>query len=53
MTREQAQYEAELAKPVRRLSYAELGSLLVGALGCVGSAGVALFYEEPRGGWED
>ena len=27
--------------------------LLLGALGCVGSAGVALFYEEPRGGWED
>ena len=25
----------------------------LGALGCVGSAGVALFYEEPRGGWED
>ena len=24
--------------------------LLLGALGCVGSAGVALFYEEPRGG---
>ena len=38
-------------------SYERHGSidpgLLLGALGCVGSAGVALFYEEPRGGWED
>jgi hypothetical protein len=27
--------------------------MLLGALGCLGSAGVALFYEESRAGWED